>query len=202
MRVHQRLPQMVLLACLVAPSGSALAQDRQAPRDPILAERQRLELTEQEKRNQEREYAREKEWREPKPTGCQTGQFCPRSNEAIQSHRMPGTGLVAILHDIDVEDDALTVRIRFYNEGAEPAALAVDPTAAYDAFYVEVDGEKRFILRDDDGTLEAKESLARDLEPGGMESWWAHFPPLPPKAVSFDVVIPPARFAEVLASSQ
>ena len=120
----------------------------------------------------------------------------------IQSHRVPGTGLVAILHDIDVEDDALTVRIRFYNEGTEPAALAVDPTAAYDAFYVEVDGEKRFILRDDDGTLEAKGSLARDLEPGGMESWWAHFPPLPPKAVSFDVVIPPARFTEVLVSSQ
>lgn len=199
MRMQQRLPQMVLLACLVAPSESALAQDRTAPPDPYLTERERLEQIEQEERNREREYAREKEWREPKPTGCQTGQFCPQSSEPI---RMPGTGLMAVLHDIDVEDDALTVRIRFYNEGTEPATLAVDPTAAYDSFYVEVDGEKSFILRDDDGTLEAKESLARDLEPGGMESWWAHFPPLPPKAVSFDVVIPPARFQEVLVSSQ
>ena len=199
MRMQQRLPQMVLLACLVAPSESALAQDRTAPPDPYLTERERLEQIEQEERNREREYAREKEWREPKPTGCQTGQFCPQSSEPI---RMPGTGLMAVLHDIDVEDDALTVRIRFYNEGTEPATLAVDPTAAYDSFDVEVDGEKSFILRDDDGTLEAKESLARDLEPGGMESWWAHFPPLPPKAVSFDVVIPPARFQEVLVSSQ
>lgn len=202
MRMQQRVPQMVLLACLIAPSGVTLAQDRPAPRDPYLAKRERLELREQEKRNREREYAREKEWRAPKPTGCQTGQFCLQSSEAIQSHRVPGTGLLTVLHDIDVEDDALTVRIRFFNEGTEPATLTVDPTEAYEAFYVDIDGEKSFILRDDDGTLEAKESLARDLEPGGMESWWAHFPPLPPKAVSFDVVIPPAQFEEVLVSSQ
>ncbi|HJR52208.1 MAG TPA: hypothetical protein VJ982_00695 [Gemmatimonadota bacterium] len=202
MRMQHLLPQVVLFVFLVVPSASALAQDRTAPPDPSLAKRERLERIEQEERNREREYAREKEWREPKPTGCQTGQFCPRGSEEIESHRVPGTGLVAILHDIDVEDDALTVRIRFYNEGTEPAALAVDPTAAYDAFYVEVDGEKRFILRDDDGTLEAKESMARDLEPGEMESWWVHFPPLPPKAISFDLVIPPARFEEVLVSSQ
>lgn len=200
MRMQQRLQPMVLLACLVAPPGSALAQDRGSI--SVLEQRERIEHQEQEERNREREYAREKEWRDPKPTGCQTGQFCSQSVEAIQSHRVPGTALMAVLHDIDVEEDALTVRIRFYNESTEPAALAVDPTAAYDAFYVEVDGEKSFILRDDDGTLEAKESLARDLEPGGMESWWAHFSPLPPKAVSFDLVIPPARFEEVLVSSQ
>ena len=202
MLMKQRLPRMVLLACLVALPRAALAQDRPAPRDPTLAQRERLELIEQEERNREREYALEKEWPKSNRTGCETGRYCPQRNEAIQSYRVPGTGFVAVLHDIDVEDDALTVRIRFYNGGSEPAALAIDPAAAYEAFYVEVDGEKSFILRHDDGTLEAKESLTRDLEPDGMESWWAHFPPLSPKAISFDVVIPPARFEEVLVSSQ
>jgi hypothetical protein len=200
-RVRQRLPQLFLLATLVAPSGVTLAQEQPAPRDRYL-ERKRLEHREQDKRDREREYEREKEWREPKPAGCQAGQFCPQGSEAIQSHRVPGTGVMAVLHDIDVEEDALTVRIRFYNEGSETAALALDPTASYDAFYVEVDGEKSFILRDEDGGLEAKKSFARELDPGEMESWWAHFPPLPSQVVSFDIVIPPVpRFEGILVSS-
>ncbi|HET6363119.1 MAG TPA: hypothetical protein VFH11_13845 [Gemmatimonadota bacterium] len=203
MRVQRRLPQLFLLVSLLAPSGVSLAQERPAPRDPYLAQRERLEQVEQDKRNREREYEREKEWRKPPPTFCQTGQFCPRGSEAIQIHRVPGTGLTAILHDIDVEDDALTVRVRFFNEGAETVTLTLDPTASYDTFYVEIDGARSFILRDDQGRLDAKEPLARNLEPGAMESWWADFPPLPSKAVSFDVVIPPAPpFEGVSVSSQ
>ena len=161
------------------------------------------ERIEQEERNEERDYAREKELREPKPTRCQTGQFCLQSIESIQSHRVPGSGLMAVLHDIDVEEDALTIRLRFYNEGTETATLALDPTASYDAFYVVVGGEKNFILRDDDGELEAKNSFAGELDPGEMESWWARFHPLPAQAMSFDIVIPPVpRFQGILVSSQ
>ena len=169
----------------------------------VLEARENRERIEQEKRNREREYEREKERRAPKPTGCQSGQFCPQGSEAIQSHRVPGTGLMAVLHDIDVGKNALTVRIRLYNEGTETATLALDPTASYEAFYVEVDGEKSFILRDEDGDLEAKESFAGELDPGETESWWARFPPLPPETVSFDIVIPSLpRFEGVLVSSQ
>jgi hypothetical protein len=68
---------------------------------------------------------------------------------------------------------------------------------------VEVDGERSFILRDEDGDLEAKKSFAGELDPGEMESWWARFPPLPSQAVSFDIVIPRLpRFEGVHVSSQ
>ena len=190
---------------LLAPPASAIAQVEELPRGGwgVLEARENRERIEQEKRNREREYEREKERRAPKPTGCQTGQFCPQGSEAIQSHGVPGTGLMAVLHDIDVGKNALTVRIRLYNEGTETATLALDATASYEAFYVEVDGEKSFILRDEDGDLEAKESFAGELDPGETESWWARFPPLPPETVSFDIVIPSLpRFEGVLVSSQ
>lgn len=202
MRVRY-LPPFFLFAFLVVPSGLTLAQEQPPRRARVLTESERVELQLQEKRNREREYAREKEWREPKPAGCQTGQFCLQRIEAIQSHGLPGSGLMAVLHDIDVGKDALTVRIRVYNEGTEPATLVLDPTASYDAFYVEVAGEKSFILRDEDGDLEAKKSFAGELDPGEMESWWAQFPPLPSQVVSFDIVIPPVpRFEGVPVSSQ
>ncbi|HET7693651.1 MAG TPA: hypothetical protein VFM44_11235 [Gemmatimonadota bacterium] len=196
---------LLLGGLLLAPRVSATAQVEELPRGGwgVLEARENSERIEQEKRNREREYAREKELREPKPTGCQTGQFCLQSIEAIQSHRVPGTGLMAVLHDIDLGEDALTVRMRFYNEGTETATLALDPNASYEAFYVEVDGEKSFILRDEDGDLEAKESFAGELDPGEMESWWARFPPLASHAVSFDIEIQSIpRFQGVLVSNR
>jgi len=62
-----------------------------------------------------------------------------------------------------------------------------------------VNGERRFILRDDDGSLDAKRPLNREIEPGSMESWWAKFPALPPDTESFDVVIPPAPAFEAVS---
>lgn len=194
---------LLLSGPLLAQRAPAIAQVEELPRGGwgVLEARENRERIAQEKRNREREYEREKERRAPKPTGCETGQFCLRSIEAIQSHRVPGTGLMAVLHDIDVEEHALTVRMRFYNEGTETATLALDPTASYDAFYVEVDGEKSFILRDEDGDLAAKRSFAGELDPGEMESWWARFPPLPSQVVSFDIAIPPVpRFEGVSVS--
>lgn len=195
MSVTQTLPHLLLLASLLAPSGLARAQVQPAPRDPYLAARENLEQIEQEERNREREIERR---RPPKPAGCSTGQICSQRSEGLQSHQVPGTGLVAVLHDVDVEEGALTVRLRFYNDGPEPATLAIDPTEAFEAYFVEVGGERRFILRDKDGSLEAKKPLARELEPGSMESWWATFAALPVDGESFDLMVPPApRFEAV-----
>jgi hypothetical protein len=181
------VPLLFLTGSLLA-SRTALGQIQAAPRDPYLAAREREEQVEQEKRNRERE----RERRSPRPSGCSTGAMCAPREAGIQSHPVAGTGLVAVLHDVDVDEDALNVRLRFFNDGAEPVTLTIDPQSSYEAYFVAVGGERRFILRDDGGSLQAKRPLSREIQPGSMESWWAKFPPLPPDAGAFDVVIPPA----------
>jgi hypothetical protein len=119
-------------------------------------------------------------------------------HEGIQIRPIPGTALVGVIHQASVDDGVLTVRIRFYNDGAEPARLTVDPTAGYETFFVRVGGERLLILKDEDGELEAKEPLEVDLKPGKVESWWAKFPAPPSGARAFDLEIPPiAPFANV-----
>jgi hypothetical protein len=191
---------LLLGGSLFSPRALAIAQVEELPRGGVgvLEARENRERIEQEKRNRERERERLR----PKPSGCATGTICAPRGEGIQSHQVPGSGLVAVLHDIDVEKDALNVRFRFFNDGAEPVTLAIDPGADYEAYFVEVDGTKMFILRDEDGSLQSKKSIDGELEPGSMESWWAKFPPLPPDAASFDVVVPPApRFEAVPVSA-
>ena len=74
----------------------------------------------------------------------------------------------------------------------------VDPTQTYEAYFVEAGDERRFILRDEDGALEAKKPLVRVLAPGTMERWWAKFPRLDSGVRSLDITIPPApRFHAV-----
>lgn len=194
MSVLRRISMGLVWALVLALPAVASAQVQPAPRDPYLAVRERLEQIEQEKRNREREWER----RKPKPSGCQAMGTCALGDAGIRSEAIPGTGLVAVLHDVDVEKESLTIRLRFINRGSEPATITLDPGVAYAAYFVEVEGEKRHILRADDGALAAKKPLARALPPGAMESWWAKFPPLAPGATTFDVVIPPApRFEDV-----
>jgi hypothetical protein len=170
----------------------------QAPRDPYLAVLEKREAIVQAKRYH---ILFDRHPQRGRPSGCATGRICSDRREGIQSQRVPGTSLVAVLHDIDDEEGGLVVRMRFYNDGPEPVRLGVDPTRAYDAYFIEVGGERRFILRDDDGALKAKEPLARVLAPGAMESWWAKFPPLERGAKILEITIPPASPFEAIAAA-
>ena len=198
MPARLRFPLMFLGALFVALPCLARAQGA-APRDPYLAALEKRERVVAAKRYQV--LFDRHPWR-PKPSGCGTGRICSYRGEGIQSKGVPGTNLVAVLHDIDREQDGLLVRVRFYNDGPEPVRLGVDPAQAYDAYFVEAGGERRFILREEDGTLEAKDAFVRMLEPGAMESWWAKFPPLENGARAIDITIPPApRFEMVPVST-
>jgi hypothetical protein len=193
----QRISLVFLGALFLALPALARAQV-EAPRDPYLAERERLERVTATKRYHAL-HARDR--RRPRPTGCATGRICSPLSVGIQRHRIDGTSLVAVLHDVDIEQDAILVRLRFYNDGSEPMRLRIDPKQDYEAYFVEVGGERRFILRDDDGSLEAKEPLVRVIAPGAMESWWAKFPPLATGAKALDIRIPPARRFEAIPVS-
>lgn len=196
-KLARKLP-LVLVGALLLGLPAMVRAQRQAPRDPYLAQLERVERVVAAKRFR---VLYDRHPLRPKPSGCATGRICSDRGEGIQSQRIPDTGLVAVLHDIDDEKDGLVVRMRFYNDGLEPVRLEVDPTREYDAYFIEVGGERRFILRDDGGALQAKEPLARVLAPGAMQSWWAKFPPLERGATTLDIRIPPAPRFEAISSS-
>ena len=196
MPARPRFPLMFLLALFVALPCLARAQGA-APRDPYLAVLEKRELIVAAKRHN---VLFERHPR-PKPSGCATGRICSPLSLGIQRHRIDGTTLVAVLYDIDEQEDGLLVRLRFYNDGSEPVTLGVDPTRAYGAYFVEMSGERGFILRDEDGALEAKKPLMRALAPGAMESWWARFPPRKKGADAIDIRIPPAPRFEAISVS-
>lgn len=119
----------------------------------------------------------------------------------LQSRGIPGTPLVAVVHEASREDGVLTLRLRFYNDGSEPARLRIDPAGDPEACFVRAGQAKLRVLEDEDGELEAKDPLDVALAPGEMESWWARFPAPPADTANIDVMIPPvAAFTDVPVS--
>ena len=112
----------------------------------------------------------------------------------------PGTSLVVVLHRTEIDDDVLTARLRFYNEGETPVQLSIDPTGE-ETFVLRVGSEEYPILRNEDGEPETKGPLSLELEPGKMETWWAKFPAPPAGTRWIDLDIPPAvTFRDVLVA--
>lgn len=179
---------LVFLALCAIPlmpptARAAIQQDPVAGQalDPNYADQAERERREQLRREQE-------ERRESADDPCELG--CG-DYEGLQTRGIPGTSLVAVLHRLEVDDDVVTARLRFYNEGEAPAHLTVDPTGEA-AFVLRAGAEEFPILRNEDGEPEAKDALAVELEPGEMETWWAKFPSPPGGTRWIDLEIPPA----------
>lgn len=144
---------------------------------------------------EKREQRRKEQEAQQENSACELG--CVE-HEGLQTRGIPDTPLVAVIHEATRDDGVLTLRLRIYNDGAEPARLTIDPSNAYESFFVKVGEEKLSILKDEDGELEAKEPLEIDLKPGKMESWWAKFPAPSADSETFDLEIPPiATFTNV-----
>lgn len=173
---------LVLAAIPLMPiaAHASLQQDPvgNRPLDPEYADQLEREEREQRRKEQEARHTVD---------ACEFG--CVE-HEGLQTRAIPGTTLVAVVHQAKLEDDGLTLRLRFYNDGSEPARLTIDPTTDYESFFVQVGREKLFIRKDEDGELDAKDPLALDLKPGKMESWWAKFPAPPAGTESFHLEIP------------
>jgi hypothetical protein len=184
----------VVLALLAIPALPLAAGAVTVQQDPVAG--QPLdpnygEQAEQERRDQVRREQDARRADDPCELGC--GDY-----EGLQTRGVPDTPFVAVLHKTELDDGVMTVRLRFYNEGSEPARLTIDPMSASETYFVEVSGEKLFILKDEGGELETKGRLEIDLKPGKMESWWAKFPAPPADADRFDLEIPPvATFRDI-----
>jgi hypothetical protein len=181
MRAPRLIPFLLALAAIPSLADAALGQQDPVggqPLDPYYRDQ-----ADQEERDQRREEDRARD----EQTLCASG--CDDYDGGLQSRTIPNSPFVAVVHQATVDDEVLTLRIRFYNGGNEPAELAFDPV--YDSTFVSIGGEKLFILRDDDGELDAKEPLDETVQAGEMESWWARFPAPPAGTTSFDLDIPP-----------
>ena len=185
MRSFRFLPLFLsLVAILSIPIGAMGQNERPPPRNPNT-------LTEDDRERYERQWRDRRRFVEEELheyPGC-TG--CNRRTEGIQSQPIPGTSLVAVLNDVDLDDGILTVRLRIYNDGSWPTRLTIDPKTAYESIFVRAGNEKLFILRNDHGDLVAKDRLDVELGPGEMESWWVDFPRPPEGTETFDIVISP-----------
>jgi hypothetical protein len=117
-------------------------------------------------------------------------------HEGLQVRGVPGTDLAAVVYKARLDDDVLTVQLRFHNDGAEPARLSIDPAVEPESFYAQI-GEERVPIRSgEDGRPEAKDALDEVLDPGEIESWWARFS-TPRDAFTFDLHIPGVTFRDV-----
>ena len=156
------------------------------PADPYYADQAEQERREQLRREQEERRG----GGDPCELGC--GDY-----EGLQTRGIPGTSLVAVLHRTEIDDDVVTARLRFYNEGETPAHLSIDP-AGEETFVLRVGTEEYPILRNGDGEPDAKDAMSLELEPGEMETWWARFPAPPAGTRWIDLEIPPvATFRDV-----
>lgn len=171
----------ILSLAALDPPAAVAQQDPVAgqPLDPNYADQ-----ADRQQRDQRRQEQDERRGVDPCELGC-------GDHEGLQTRGIPDTRLVAVLHRTELDDGVLTVRLRFYNEGEEPARLSVDPTGE-DAFLLKVGAEEYPILRNGDGDFEAKDALDVELKPGKMETWWAKFPAPPDGTRAFDLDIPPA----------
>ena len=118
-------------------------------------------------------------------------------HEGLQVHRIPGTHLAAVVYKALLDDDVLTVQLRFHNDGAERARLTMNPSGAPESFFVQVGEDHLPILTDDDGELQSKGAVDEVLQPGEIESWWARFPAPSSDATTFDLHIPAGTFRDV-----
>ena len=184
MRTYSLLAAILLLSALLPAAAEATSVQIDPvggqPLDPNY-----VDQAERDRQNQRRQEQDERNAEDPCALGS-CGDF-----EGLQVRGIPDTQLVGVLHRTEIDDGVLTVRLRFYNEGAEPARLSIDPTGAEDAFLLRVGAEEHPILRNEDGELEAKEPLNVEIEPGDMETWWAKFPAPPAGTRAFDLEIPP-----------
>lgn len=192
MRSLRLVPVVLSLASLssmpIAARAMIVQQDPVAgqPLDPNYADQAERERQERQRQEQD-----ERRVDDPCESGC-------GDHEGLQTRGIPDTQLVGVLNRTEFDDGVLTVRLRFYNEGAEPARLSIDPTGSEEAFILRAGGEEHQILRNEDGELEAKEPLDVEIKPGKMETWWAKFPAPPAGTHEFDLEIPPvATFRNV-----
>ena len=104
---------------------------------------------------------------------------------AIQSQDINQPGFVADLTEAKRGDGVLSIKVRLKNTGAKAEHVKIYAQVKVEAFYVQAEGKKYFVLRDTEKVPLAAPTdsydgtLAPNVAPGGSFTWWAKFPAPP-----------------------
>jgi hypothetical protein len=115
---------------------------------------------------------------------------------AIQSQEINEAGFAADLIEAKRSDGVLTVKVRLKNTGTKAADVKIYDHNKIDAFYVQAEGKKYFVLRDTEKVPLATPSetydgrLAPTVAPGASFTWWAKYPAPPANVKKFSFYWP------------
>ena len=85
----------------------------------------------------------------------------------------------------------LSVKVRLKNTGTKAANVKIYEHTKIDAFYIQAEGKKYFVLRDTEKVALAAPSdtydgrLAPRVAPGASFTWWAKYPAPPANVKKF-----------------
>jgi hypothetical protein len=115
---------------------------------------------------------------------------------AIQSQDINQPGFAADLTEAKRSDGVLSVKVRLKNTGAKAEHVKIYAQTKIEAFYVQAEGKKYFVLRDTEKVPLATPtdsydgSLAPSVAPGASFTWWAKFPAPPANVKKFSFYWP------------
>ena len=110
---------------------------------------------------------------------------------AIQSQDINAPGFAADLIEAKRSDGVLSVKVRLKNTGTKAANVKIYEHTKIDAFYIQAEGKKYFVLRDTEKVALAAPSdtydgrLAPRVAPGASFTWWAKYPAPPANVKKF-----------------
>ena len=114
---------------------------------------------------------------------------------AIQSQDINAAGFAAELIEAKRSDGLLSVKVRLKNTGTEAASVTINEGRNIDAFYVQAENIKYFVVRDGRKEPAAAPwdgfgSLAPKVAPGASFTWWAKYPAPPANVKKFNFYWP------------
>ena len=115
---------------------------------------------------------------------------------AIQTQDINQPGFAADLTEAKRSDGVLSVKVRIKNTGAKAERAKIYQQTKIEAFYVQAEGKKYFVLRDTEKVALAAPAdsydgtLAPSIAPGASYTWWAKFPAPPANVKKFSFYWP------------
>jgi hypothetical protein len=111
---------------------------------------------------------------------------------AIQSQEVNQAGFVAEITEARRSEGILSLKIRLKNTGAKAERIPICKDRNADAFYVQAESKKYFMLTDTEkvpltAAWDGFGSLSPQVAPGASYTWWAKYPapPASVKKISF-----------------
>ena len=114
---------------------------------------------------------------------------------AIQTQDLNKPGFVGELTEAKRSDGVLSLKIRLKNTGATPERIAIYESRNSNAYYVQAESKKYFMLTDSEKVpltpaWDGFGTLNPQVQPGAVYTWWAKYPAPPANVKKFNFYWP------------